>query len=520
MLSFEGKELPDSVAATIGNHDVSGVTLFRAHNYDSPEQLRSLTASVQAASSSELPLLIATDQEGGQLHAFGEPATRWVGNMALGAANDENLTRDVGAALGRELRAVGVNVNYAPVADLATNPTNPATGTRSFGEDPERVARQVVAMIEGLQSSGVAATVKHFPGKGDSAVDSHHAMPLITHDRDHLESAEFLPFRAAVTAGVRLAMTGHFALPAVTGSDDLPCTLAWEANTALLRDDMGFGGPLITDALDMKALRQGAFQIIDIIAAINSGVDLLLLTADAEQEERATVGLQLAVSRRLISPARLIEADTRVFALRKWVETFETPHLEHVGSADHTELNATAAERSIVVVRNDLGLLPLATGSDSRILVVEVRPEALTPADTSQFEQPHLTEAMRSVLGGRVESIVLPMDPGAEYASVVESAASAADCVVLGTAAASLYERQAAVWNRVIDAHDNVIVVAQRTPWDLSVLPGASTYLCSWSVNKASAVAAARAIAGTAPVTGSLPISIGDIPLGFGINLS
>ncbi|MGI9529865.1 MAG: glycoside hydrolase family 3 protein [Acidimicrobiia bacterium] len=519
MLSFEGKDLPASVAATIANHDVPGITLFRPHNYETPEQLRALVESVQETSQTDLPMLIAIDQEGGQLHAFGAPATMWVGNMALGAADDVDLTREIGAALGRELRAVGINVNYAPNADLATNPANPATGARAFGDDAELVARHVVAMIEGLQSSGVAATVKHFPGKGDSAVDSHHAMPTITHDREHLEAVEFPPFRAAVAADVKLAMTGHFALPAVTGSEDLPCTLAYEANTTLLRDDMGFEGALITDALDMKALKQGAFQIVDIIAAINSGVDLLLLTADAEQEERATVGLELAVSRRLITPERLAEADQRVIALREWVGSHATPDLDVVGSPEHSEINARAAEQSIVLVRNEGNLVPLAAVEGTRMLVVEVQPAILTPADTSHYEQPHLAEAMRSQAPGHVESIVIPMDPGPEYVSAVASAAQQADVVVLGTSAASLFESQASLARQLISEHAKVIVVAQRTPWDLTVLPGAAAYLCAWSVNEPSARAAARAIMGTAPITGRLPVAVGDIPAGFGITL-
>ena len=344
-------------------------------------------------------------------------------------------------------------------------------------------------------------------------------MPLITHDRNHLESAEFLPFRAAISAGVKLAMTGHFALPAITGSEDLPCTLAYEANTTLLRDDMGFEGVMITDALDMKALKQGAFQIIDIIAAINSGVDLLLLTADPEQEERATVGLELAVSRRLISPERLAEADLRVIALREWVGSFETPGLDAVGSAEHADLNARAAEQSIVLVRNEEDLIPLAPSETTRILVVEVQPDILTPADTSNYEQPHLAEALRTVAAGHVESIVIPMDPGPEYATAVSSAARQADVVVLGTAAASLFTTQASLGNELISGHEKVVVVAQRTPWDLTVLPGATTYLCAWSVNEASARAAARAIVGLAPITGTLPVAVGDIPSGFGINL-
>lgn len=520
MLSFMGKSVPPGVAASLRANDVAGVTLFRPNNYDAPAQLRALNEELQDTASTDLPLLIAIDQEGGQLHAFGAPATRWPGNMALGAADDTDLTFRVGTALGRELRAVGINVDYAPVADLATNPMNPATGARSFGDMPDLVSRHVAAIIKGLQSAGVAATMKHFPGKGDSEVDSHHAMPTINHDRERLEAMEFAPFRAAIDADVKLAMTGHFALPAITGSDGLPCTVAKDANTGLLRDEMGFEGVMITDALDMKALKQGAFQIIDIIAAIDSGVDLLLLTADEEQEERATVGLGLAISRRLITEERLLEADERVQALREWVAGFDMPDLAEVGSDAHRALAAEAAERSITLVKNDEGVVPLQTTEDTRVLVVETETVTLTPADTSDYEEPRLGIELSRVLPAAVTPMIVPHEPDADDVARVLGAADDADIVVIGTAAALLVPAQTKLVNTVLASHDTVVAVAQRTPWDLLGFPNVSTYMCSWSINPSSARAAARALAGAAPITGHSPVAIGDLPAGTGIELA
>lgn len=519
MLSFAGATVPDDVEGTIRRHDIAGVTLFRPNNYRNPEQLEALTSALQASRSGELPLLVAIDQEGGQLHAFGDPATRWAGNMALGAVDDTDLTRRVGAAMGRELRAVGVNVDYAPVADLATNPDNPATGARSFGEDPELVARHVGAMVEGLQSAGVAATMKHFPGKGDSSVDSHHAMPVIHHDRDHLETHEFLPFRAAIDAGVKVAMTGHFALPALTGSPTLPCTLAGEANTGLLRDEMGFDGVLITDALDMKALEQGALQVVDIIAAIRSGVDLLLLTADVEQQDRATGGLELALSRRLIDERRLAEARRRIHDLRRWVSGHPQPPLDVVGCPSHEQLNATLAERSITLVRNDRDLLPLSASADDAILVVETEPAILTPADTSDHERPRLGEELGRLMPQDVDRVVLSHDPDDREISTVLSRAERSDTVVIATAAATLAPGQVALVDAVGAVNDRVVVVAMRTPWDLTRFDDIDTYLCAWSVNPASARAAARAIAGLAPITGRLPVTLGRHERGSGVSI-
>lgn len=519
MLSFQGANVSDDVRNAIEQHDVSGVTLFRPNNYRDPDQLLALTTALQQHRSGSLPLLIAIDQEGGQLHAFGAPATMWVGNMALGAADDESLTEKVGRALGSELRAVGVNVNYSPVADLASNPVNPATGARSFGDDPDHVASHVAAMIRGIQSAGVAATMKHFPGKGDSAVDSHHAMPVISHDREWLETHEFVPFRAAIDAGVKLAMTGHFALPAVTGSVDLPCTLAIESNTELLREQMGFEGPMITDALDMKALSQGEAQVIDVIAAVRSGVDLLLMTADPEQEKRVTSALSLAMSRRLIDEDLLARSDERVAALRKWVAEFNTPPLDVVGSADHQRLNAEVAERSITLVKDDAGLVPVDR-SVSSIAVIEPETFTVTPADSSDYEQPTLATHVSRVTTGRLDSMVYSQSPDStDRASAVELA-SAADVVIVATAAATIDEAQAELVNAVLAANGRSIVVAQRTPFDLMLFPDAPTYLCAWSVNAASMEAAARAIVGLAPITGKLPVNIDGYNRGHGLERS
>ncbi len=516
MLSFVGRALPGDVEATLTNHAVAGVTLFRPNNYESPEQLYSLNESIQNASQSHLPLLIAIDQEGGQLHAFGAPATMWPGNMALGAAGDTSLTTRVAVGIGRELRAVGINVDYAPIADLATNPGNPATGARSFGESPELVAGHVAAFIEGLQSVGVAATMKHFPGKGDSSIDSHHGLPVLDLSRDEINGRELIPFKAAVGVGVRLAMTGHVAIPDITGSADLPGTLSRSMNTTLLRDELGFEGVLITDALDMKALSQDIGQVVDVIAAIRSGVDLLLMTADPEQQDRIERGLALAASRELISTSALQMSDARVTDLRQWVADFDTPPIDVVGSADHAALCLEAAARSITLVKDDQALIPL-TRSDS-ILVVETEPTTLTPADTSDYESAHLAEEIRRVSEGVVTPVVVPRASShADIDSIVEQS-HAHDTVVVATVAAHLEPAQGSLVEALLESHDSVVAVSQRTPWDIAAFPAIGAYLCTWSGNRMSARATASALFGDAPISGRLPVIVGRYSIGHGLD--
>jgi beta-N-acetylhexosaminidase len=236
MWSFNGHTpSPEFLSALYAGH-VSGVTLFRSLNLDQPAQIRALTDALQRAAreASQPPLLIGVDQEGGTLLAV-PGTTRFPGNLALGATRSAELAQRVGFALGRELAALGINVDYAPVCDVINNPLNPVVGPRSFGADPQRVAQLSAAMIQGLQAAGVAASAKHFPGHGDSAADSHHGMEVLPHDEARLRAIEFVPFQAAIQAGAKLIMTAHVALPLTTLS--AAATLSPHL-AVLLRDEM------------------------------------------------------------------------------------------------------------------------------------------------------------------------------------------------------------------------------------------------------------------------------------------
>ncbi|HZU21935.1 MAG TPA: glycoside hydrolase family 3 N-terminal domain-containing protein, partial [Terriglobales bacterium] len=254
LLSFKGKERPpEELQAALARQHVGGIVLFRAKNMGTLEQLRELTAALQktAADAGQPPLLIGADQEGGQLMAIGD-ATPFPGNLALGATRSEKLAQRVGQALGRELAAVGINIDFAPVCDVNINPANPVVGTRSFGEDPKLVGRLAAAMVKGLQSAGVAATAKHFPGHGDTGSDSHHAAPVLPHDLKRVRRVELPPFQAAIDAGAKLVMTAHIVLPALNGGTDTPATLSPQILKGLLRKKLGFDGVIVTDAMDMN----------------------------------------------------------------------------------------------------------------------------------------------------------------------------------------------------------------------------------------------------------------------------
>jgi beta-N-acetylhexosaminidase len=541
MLAFDGEVLPSRIAERLAAAPAAGMTLFRYLNVRSPGQVLELTSAFQRAGAASPhaapaepsagdgpggaggrggdspPMLVAADQEGGQFLALGDGPTAFIGNMALGAVDDEALTERVGLAIGTEARAMGVNVVYAPVLDLATNPANPALGIRSFGDSPSAVGRHGAAMVRGLQAAGVAATVKHAPGMGHISTDTHHGLAVVDAARDVLDAREFVPFRAAFVVGARLAMSGHAAVPAVSGSDDLPATLARAVMTDLLRRELGFKGVTISDALDMRALAQGPAQVLDVLAAVRAGIDLLLASADPEALIRIENTLTRAVALDLLDRAELAATERRVAALRAWLGSAgPAPDLSVVGCAEHQAVATELAARSITLVRDPGGLLPLLrrerdTGSDrGPVLAVMPRPADLTPADTSSTVAPGLTTALRHHYPD-VEEIVTDQAPDAGSIAAIRDRAARASAVVVGTIDAHRQPAQLDVVEAIAASDTPVVAVAMRGPWDLAAYPPGVTALATYSILPASLEALAAVLAGVAEAPGRLPVEVHDL---------
>jgi beta-N-acetylhexosaminidase len=509
MVAFAGMKVPAEVTQALAQNSFAGVTLFRDLNVTSIAQVRELTAALQAAAQPDSrPLLIAADQEGGQLNALGDgPPTPFAGAMAMGAAGDAELVERIARATAIELRALGVNVNYAPVCDLATTPDNPALGIRSFGDSPATVGELAAAYVRGLQAEGVAATLKHFPGHGDITADTHHGLGVVHASREVLTEREIAPFRSALAAGAKLVMAGHVAVPAITGDPELPASLAEPILTGLLRDELGFDGLAITDALDMNALAQGTAQVVDVIAAARAGEDLMLATADAELVARVQMALAQAEKRRLVDPASTEKVRQRLAAVRRWLTGFDQPALDVVGCAEHASLARELAERSITLVRNDDGLLPLRLGADARVAVVQSAPARLTPADTSERVPPTLAAALRRRIPA-TDEFITSLDPtNAEIAALRERVASY-DAVICGTASANLRPQQAALGSAMVEANSRTVLVALRTPWDCVAVPQARTYVCSFGALPPTTQALAAALFGEIPFRGRLPVAL------------
>jgi beta-N-acetylhexosaminidase len=514
MLAFEGDVVPARIAARLAAAPAAGVTLFRFLNVRTPGQVRELATALQLAAAGSPgasgPLLIAADQECGQFIALGDGSTPFAGNMALGTVDDVGLTERVGRAIGLEARAMGVNVVYAPVLDVASNPLNPTLGIRAFSDDPSVVARHGAAMVRGLQSAGVAATVKHAPGAGEAATDPHHGGATVPADREVLDGREFVPFRAAFAAGARLAMSGHFALPAVSGRADLPTTLSRAVMTDLLRRDLGFEGVTISDALDMRALAQGPDQAVDVVAGIRAGVDLLLASADPEALDRIEHTLIRAADRELFDADEVAATERRVAALRAWLGSpaaGPVPDLSVVRGAEHQALAVELAARSITLVADPRGLLPIRAGAAGRILAVMPRPTDLTPADTSSTVPPVLGAALRRYHAD-VDEVVVEPEPGAASIAAVRDRVAAADLVVIGTIDAHRSNAQRRLVEAVAETGTPTIAVAMRGPWDVAVYPAGVTSLATYSILPGSLDALAAVVAGEAQPIGRVPVRL------------
>jgi len=307
---FEGTALPEWLRARLAD-GLAGVCLF-ATNIESPAQLRELTAAIREANPQAV---IAIDEEGGDVtRLFQDVGSPYPGAAILGRIDELELTRSVGERVGRQLRGVGVTLNFAPDADINSSDDNPVIGTRSFGADPALVARHTAAWIEGLQSTGVAASAKHFPGHGDTATDSHLALPVVDLPLSVLRERELVPFAAAIGAGTASIMTSHILLPQL---DEVPATFSPRILGELLRGELGFTGVIVSDALDMKGA-SGTTGIPDAaVRALAAGCDLLCIgTANTDaQLGEIEAAIATAQSDGRLDPARLADAVSRVAAL-------------------------------------------------------------------------------------------------------------------------------------------------------------------------------------------------------------
>ncbi|MFZ0590798.1 MAG: glycoside hydrolase family 3 N-terminal domain-containing protein [Bryobacteraceae bacterium] len=473
---------------------------------------------------SRTPLFIASDFEHGASMRVAETA-RYPYFMAYGAAHDLTAVRELGAATAREARALGITWVFAPDADVNNNPDNPIINTRSFGEDPQLVAQGVSAFIEGAHEDPrnyVLVTPKHFPGHGDTADDSHMQMVRLDQPKERIESLELVPFRAAIEHGTDAIMTAHMAVPAFE-PEPIPATVSKNILTGLLRDELGFKGLIVTDAMDMQGVTSLFSQGEAAVRAVEAGADVILMPSDPEACIR---GLQAAVKSGRLSEKRITASAARILAGKQRVGLFRSRTIDLDRIADQIEdpkldqLAQHVADESVTLVKDDKHLFPIADPQDSCVV-------ALTEGRFSTRGQTLINEATRRnpALKAFVANSSMP-EP--ELAALVNAVAKCKAVYVGAFVTVAAYRGSVALEGGLTKFLDSLIkcgpplaLVSFGNPYLLRNFPDAGTYAATFSTSTTSEVAAIRAIFGEISIQGRLPVSIpGLAKAGDGIQVS
>ncbi|GAA1466127.1 glycoside hydrolase family 3 protein [Nocardiopsis exhalans] len=488
VLTAQGTTAADN-AAMIEAHRPGGIIYFDA-NLNDAEQIAEMSSGVQDLAAEQgqgVPLFLSIDQEQGLVVRM-PVGTLFPDAMAVGATGDTELAALRAATTADELTAVGINMNYAPDADVNTDPNNPVIGIRSFGSDPELVSEMVLAEAAAYAEHGVAPVVKHFPGHGDTDVDSHTGLPVIDLPRATWEAEHLPPFQAAVDADVDAIMTAHVLMPQLdTDEDPDPATLSPAIIDGILREELGYDGVVTTDALNMEGVRQRHADGEIAVRVLEAGVDQLLMPPDPGA---AVSAIREAVESGRLTEERIDQSVLRILTLKEKRGILEGESADPAEAAkaledpEHAEAAQRVADASVTLVRNEGDFLPLAEGT--RVRVQGVGADRISPA---------LADAGLEVV-----------DSGEEV-------------LVVGTNGARGSQEQQGMVSAGEAAGTPVVVVAQGGPYDLEAFPEVAGYIALYSAVEVSRVAAAKAIAGEINPSGKLPVDIpgADVSSGTGL---
>ncbi|HUQ80656.1 MAG TPA: glycoside hydrolase family 3 N-terminal domain-containing protein [Gemmatimonadaceae bacterium] len=467
---------------------------------------------------SRVPLLSSADLEPGLGRLEGGVFTHYLleagsatvfpSAMAIAATGREQDAYDAAKIIGQEARAVGIQINFSPVVDVNNNPSNPVINTRSFGEDPQRVALLSAQFVRGTQDGGAISTAKHFPGHGDTDVDSHVGLPVVGANWARLTQVELVPFKAAIDAGAGMVMTAHIALPAVEGDSTTPATLAPRIITGVLRDTLKFRGVAITDAMTMEGVGKGYGVEESTVLAVKAGADIILKPSDPT---KAIDAVLTAVERGDISRARIDSAARRVLDLkaRTGVAFNRLVDLdalrEVVGSAEHRATAEGIARRAVTLLRDTRSQLPV-TGR--RIAVVQYMPETELRAGKIFGNE------LRAAFPATRVIKISPSTSATDLDSVTRQVAGADRVVVAAYVRRIEGEGRPAVpphiakWIDDLAKKEKVVAVALGNPYLIRQFPSVSTYLVTYGVGDALERAAAAVVLGRAPAVGTAPVSL------------
>ena len=501
-VGFEGLEPPPHILEWLADGRIGGVILF-ARNVASPAQLAELTQACHEAAPH--PILIAIDQEGGTVARLREGFTEAPGAMALGATGSEPFAEQVAGVLGAEMRALGINWNFAPVLDLAhpSNMHNPSVGVRTFGDVPETVARFGVAQVRGYQGAGVAATAKHFPGKVQSPVDPHVDLPTVENTLEAMRTTDLVPFRAAIQAGIAAVMIAHVRFRAL--DTEHPSTLSRAVITGLLRKELGFGGVIVTDCMEMGAVTRRYSPAQSALLAAQAGADVILFSHTRERQEEAYNALVEAARNGQLSAEAIQAAAQRVQALAERYAIGEPPALDRINTPEHRAITLRAARAGVVQLHAEDHVLPLRPDDTRTVALIEFVSH-LESGILEQGGQSGLATLLHERLS-RLQSVLLaPRDPAPADLARADELAAHADVLIVATRSAHLSPRQQELAAEWLKRAPHSVLLCLRNPYDAGVLQ-AGTVLCTLGDSAPSLQAAVETLLGDVQPTGKLPIT-------------
>lgn len=497
---FSGPEMTDDFVESVRKYHIGNVILFE-NNVVDREQLHRLCTEIRALVLQETgyPPLITIDQEGGAVSRLKEDCAIFPSAMAVAATGNPENAFAAGFITAQELRAMGVNFDLAPVVDVNSNPNNPVIGVRSYGDDPHRVAEYGLAMAQGLTQGGILCSLKHFPGHGDTSVDSHLGLPRVEKTLPELQACELVPFQACIDAGVPAVMTTHILFPALE-PEGVPATMSRRILTDLLKKKMGFQGLIISDCMMMGAIAQTYGTVQGCVAAIRAGVDLVFVSHSPKLASEAIDWIHAALEAGELDAREFSDSTEKILRYKAQLPS-ETPPLNSVGSAEHRAASERITRAAITTVQE----APFALGDNPLFLgCYRFRPTmASSPEDTSLS----FPGTMRELLSG--ESSVTSQNPTPEEIRATLSNATGHSSLVIGTYNARQREGQLALVREAIQLGLPTCVIALRGPYDLADMPEGVLTLAAYDYDRRTLPVLAEILSGKFKTAGILPVQLG-----------
>ncbi|MBT9586821.1 beta-N-acetylhexosaminidase [bacterium] len=501
MIDIPGTDLEEAGHQHLAAHRWGGVLLF-ARNVSHRPQLLKLMEEIAEHGDP----LVAVDQEGGLVDRVRFPdSVLTPGPMALAATGDPDCTRRAHAMMGKQLHELGFHIDFAPCVDINSNPDNPIIGVRSFGEDPAEVSLHARAACQGLREGGVAATIKHFPGHGACSLDSHLALPTLPHSLEQLQQLELVPFQGCLEAGVECVMTAHITFPALDPRPGRAATLSEPILTGLLRQQMGFGGVIFSDSMEMQAIANHYGVGEASLMAIEAGADMILSCGGFAEHLKAVQALVEAVESGRLTRNRLEESLQRIEVMRDALPVMKRLHYNPLFAEQNEEMRQIA-ERSVTLVRNQ-DILPLRQGS-----ALLLSPDLLPVTPLGEMRRSDSILQHLKVDGVDMQEAYYPAESrGPALGHLLEQARASETVIFAVYARHRLPDSTRELGERLLQDNPRTVLVSLSSPYVLRDLPLMPAFVCSYNYTPLSLQALGRVISGHVQPQGRLPVTIPGI---------